>query len=77
MGSSYEGTAGPVIPSGLVPLSATPGDYGYWPIAHDWVATVGANFYIDQNVVLKLDYQWFDTNADFRRVDFGLGLSFD
>jgi len=77
MGSSYQGTAGPSIPPGLVPLSATPGEYGYWPIGHDWVATGGANLYIDHNVVIKIDYQWFDTNSAFRRIDLGLGLSFD
>jgi len=77
MGSRYQGTEGPAIPPGLVPLSSAPGDYGYWPIGRDWVATAGANLYIDRNVVLKIDYQWFDINNDFRRVDLGLGLSFD
>jgi len=77
MGSSYQGTHGPVVPPGLVPLSPAPGDYGYWPIGRDWVGTVGANLYIDRNVVVKVDYQWFDLNSDFRRIDLGLGLSFD
>ena len=76
MGSRYAGTAGPVVPSGLVPLSATPGDYGYWPRNQDRVWTVGANFYTTPHVVFKVDYQWFDLNGDFSRFDLGLGLNF-
>ncbi len=76
MGSRYEGTAGPVVPTGLVPISANPGDYGYWPINHDRVWTVGANFYTTPHVVFKADYQWFDLNSDFSRFDLGLGLNF-
>ena len=76
MGSRYAGTAGPAVPSGLVPLSATPGDYGYWPRNQDRVWTVGANFYTTPHVVFKLDYQWFDLNSDFSRFDLGLGLNF-
>jgi hypothetical protein len=76
MGSKYSGTAGPVIPAGLVPLSATPGDYGYWPQNRDRVWTVGANLYATPHVVLKADYQWFRLNSDFNRLDLGLGLNF-
>jgi hypothetical protein len=76
MGSRYEGTSGPVIPTGLVPLSANPGDYGYWPINRDRVWTVGANFYTTPHVVFKVDYQWFELNSDFSRFDLGLGLAF-
>jgi Phosphate-selective porin O and P len=76
MGSRYEGTSGPEIPSGLVPLSAAPGDYGYWPQNQDRVWTVGANFYVTPHVVLKADYQWFDLNDSFDRFDLGLGLNF-
>ncbi len=76
MGSGYEGTAGPVVPIGLVPISATPGNYGYWPINHDRVWTVGANFYTTPHVVFKADYQWFELNSDFSRFDLGLGLAF-
>jgi hypothetical protein len=76
MGSRYAGTAGPVIPSGAVPLSGTPGDYGYWPRNQDRVWTVGANFYTTPHVVFKADYQWFDLNNDFNRFDLGLGLNF-
>jgi hypothetical protein len=76
MGSSYQGTPGPVIPPGEVPLSATPGDYGLWPQNHDRVWTVGANFYIGPHLVVKADYQWFQENVNFKRFDLGLGLAF-
>ena len=76
MGSRYEGTPGPVVPSGLVPVSANPGDYGYWPINRDRLWTVGANFYTTPHVVFKADYQWFELNKDFTRLDLGLGLAF-
>ncbi len=75
LGSSYAGAA-PAIPAGSVPLSATPGDYGLWPKGQDRVWTLGANFYVTPNVVLKLDYQTFDVNRDFTRFDLGLGLAF-
>jgi hypothetical protein len=76
MGASYEGTPGPVIPPGEVPLSAAPGDYGLWPQNHDRVWTAGANFYLGPHVVLKGDYQWFEVNSGFNRFDLGLGVSF-
>ncbi|HEX4387709.1 MAG TPA: porin [Steroidobacteraceae bacterium] len=76
MGSSYDGTSGPVIPVGLVPLSPTPGDYGLWPQNHDRVWTTGVNFYLNPHVVIKGDYQWFDVNTNFNRFDLGLGVSF-
>ena len=76
LGSRYEGTPGPIVPAGLVPLSASPGDYGYWPVARDRVLTVGANFYVTPHVVFKADYQWFDLNSDFTRFDLGIGLAF-
>jgi len=76
MGSRYEGTSGPVVPTGLVPISGNPGDYGYWPINQDRVWTVGANFYTSPHLVFKADYQWFHYNSDFSRFDLGLGLAF-
>jgi len=76
LGAGYAGTAGPVVSTGLVPLSANPGDYGYWPVNHDRVWTVGANFYTTAHVVWKIDYQWFEWNPDFSRLDLGLGLAF-
>jgi len=76
LGASWAGSSGPDIPTGLVPMSATPGDFGYWPKYQDRVWTVGANFYITPHVVLKADYQWFDENSNFKRYDLGLGLAF-
>jgi len=76
LGASYAGTSGPVLPTGLVPLSPTPGDYGYWPQNHDRVWTGGVNFYVTPHVVLKADYQHFEVNHDFTRIDLGLGLNF-
>jgi Phosphate-selective porin O and P len=76
MGASYDGTTGPVIPPGQVPLSANPGDYGLWPLNHDRVWTVGANFYIGPHLVLKTDYQWYQENVNFKRFDLGLGVAF-
>jgi hypothetical protein len=76
MGSSYEGTAGPAIPAGQVPVSDAPGDTILWPQNNDQVVTVGANFYITPQVVLKGDYQWFANNTNFDRLDLGLGLAF-
>ena len=65
MGSSYEGTTGPVIPAGEP-----------WPQNHDRVWTAGVNFYLGPHVVLKGDYQWFQVNPGFNRFDLGLGVSF-
>jgi Phosphate-selective porin O and P len=76
MGARYEGTPGPALPAGPVPLSDSPGDYGSWPSFRDRVFTVGANFYVTPHVVFKLDYQWFDMNSDFTRLDLGLGVAF-
>jgi hypothetical protein len=75
MGSQYSGTT-PQIPQGTVPLSASPGDFGSWPQNRDRVWTVGANFYVTPHVVFKADYQWFDQNRAFDRLDLGLGLNF-
>ena len=76
MGAKYQGTPGPVVPTAQVPVSSTPGDYGFWPKNHDHVFTAGANFYLNPHVVVKADYQNFATNSDFSRVDLGLGVSF-
>jgi hypothetical protein len=72
MGAAYEGlvaaTAG--VPSGLA------GNGQPWPRPYDRVWTAGANLWVTPHVVLKADYQHFAVNADFTRVDLGLGLSF-
>ena len=76
MGASYEGTPGPMIPTGSIPLTGAPGDYGLWPRNQDRVWTVGANLYASPRIVLKLDYQHFMINSGFTRFDVGLGLNF-
>jgi uncharacterized protein YoxC len=75
MGSKFSGTE-PQIPQGAVPLSDAPGDFGRWPANRDRVWTTGVNFYVTPHVVLKADYQWFDINKAFNRLDLGLGLNF-
>ena len=75
MGSKYSG-ASPRIPSGTVPLTDSPGDFGTWPSNRDRVWTTGVNFYVTPHVVFKADYQWFDLNKAFNRLDLGLGLNF-
>ncbi len=75
LGSQYSGTV-PMIPTGSVPLSDSPGDFGLWPQNHDRVWTTGVNFYVTPHVVFKADYQWFDVNKAFNRFDLGLGLNF-
>jgi hypothetical protein len=75
MGSAYSGTV-PQIPTGTVPLTDSPGDFGRWPSNRDRVFTTGANFYVTPHVVFKADYQWFDMNKAFNRLDLGLGLNF-
>ena len=40
------------------------------------VTTVGANFHLSENVVIKGDYQVFSANSDSNRVGLGLGWSF-
>jgi hypothetical protein len=75
MGSKFAG-AEPQIPQGTVPLTDTPGDFGRWPSNRDRVWTTGVNFYVTPHVVFKADYQWFDLNKAFNRLDLGLGLNF-
>jgi opacity protein-like surface antigen len=58
---------------GLAPGFASPSG---WPLLADTVYTIGANFYLNPNVVFKVDYQRFKQNRDFSRVDLGLGVSF-
>lgn len=75
MGSQYSGTV-PMIPTGTVPLTDAPGDFGLWPQSRDRVFTTGVNFYVTPHIVFKADYQWFDMNKAFNRLDLGLGLNF-
>ncbi|HZV92771.1 MAG TPA: porin [Caldimonas sp.] len=78
MGAGYEGIAPgfPTTPTGPVPSSTSPTTFDYFAVPRDHVATLGANFYLNPNVVLKFDFQKFRTNTDFTRVDLGLGLQF-
>ena len=57
--------------------------YGAFPVglgraadAYERVSTVGANFHVSQNVVVKADYQVFSVNSANNRVNLGLGWSF-
>jgi hypothetical protein len=61
-------------PSGPVVLDD--GSTGSWPKQADTVYTVGANYYLNANVVFKADYQEFHENKDFNRFDLGLGVAF-
>ena len=72
MGASYAGLAPgfTATPTGLA------SDGKPWPQPHDRVWTLGANYYLNPNVVVKADYQRFSTNTDLTRVDLGLGLAF-
>ena len=72
MGAGYEGIAPGFspVPGGLA------SDGRPWPQPHDRVWTYGANFYLNPHVVLKADYQSYQTNSDFTRFDLGLGLNF-
>ena len=72
MGASYAGIA-----PGFTPVPAGLASDGKpWPTPRDHVWTLGTNFYLNPNVVLKADYQRFRTNTDLTRVDLGLGVSF-
>lgn len=46
------------------------------PLNKDSIKTVGLNFYIDPQVVVKLDYQKFDKNSDSDRINLGIGYQF-
>ncbi len=72
IGQSFEGIpAGtPIYPTGLTSTGAR------WPQPYDGVWTTGANFYVTPHVVLKADWQHFQNNTDFSRVDLGMGLDF-
>lgn len=72
MGASFNG-----VPTGFTTVPVGPASDGRpWPQPNDRVWTVGANFYVNPHVVLKIDYQTFDVNKDLTRFDLGLGLAF-
>ena len=78
MGAKYEGIAPgfPSTPTGQLSNAMSPTTFDYFPVPRDNVVTLGTNFYLNPNVVLKVDFQKFRTNTDFTRVDLGLGLQF-
>ena len=43
---------------------------------YEQVTTIGANFHLSQNVVIKGDYQVFSVNSNNNRLNLGLGWSF-
>ena len=43
---------------------------------YERIVTVGANFHVSPNVVVKTDYQVFAVNKDYNRFNVGLGWSF-
>jgi hypothetical protein len=59
-----------------VPNPSAPTTLEYFAQPRDTVTTLGANFYLNPNVVFKVDYQRFRLNTNFSRVDLGLGLQF-
>ena len=56
--------------------AAFPAGLGRAADAYERVTTVGANFHVSQNVVVKADYQVFSLNNANNRVNVGLGWSF-
>ena len=78
MGASYEGIAPgfSAYPTGPVPNPSSPTTFSTFAIPHDTVGTVGLNYYLNPNVVFKVDYQKFRVNTDFSRFDLGMGLQF-
>ncbi|WP_043422003.1 hypothetical protein [Cupriavidus basilensis] len=73
MGAKYEGIAPGFSATPTQPVTATG---AVFPKPYDIVWTAGLNFYLNPNVVFKIDYQRFRINRDFTRIDLGLGVYF-
>lgn len=73
MGAKYEGIAPGFSATPSQAVSASGATFAK---PYDIVMTAGLNFYLNPNVVLKVDYQRFRINRDFSRVDVGLGVYF-
>jgi hypothetical protein len=76
MGAKYEGIAPGFSPVPEGPLPIAPGQFGIWPRPWDTVYTAGLNYYLTPNIVFKADYQKFQVNTGFTRIDLGMGLDF-
>ena len=50
--------------------------YAINPLNNEQVTTIGLNFYVHPQVVLKVDVQDYDTDDTKDRFDFGIGWMF-
>ena len=46
------------------------------PLPTQKVTTLGANFYVTPNIVLKTDYQWFSNDNTANRFELGVGFNY-
>jgi len=46
------------------------------PLPTQKVTTLGANFYVTPNIVLKTDYQWFQSDSNANRFQLGVGFNY-
>ncbi len=78
LGARYDGIAPgyAATPTAPVPNPSAPTTLEYFAQPRDTVTTLGANFYLNPNVVFKIDFQRFKVNTDFTRLDLGMGLQF-
>ncbi|MDE2370935.1 MAG: porin [Burkholderiales bacterium] len=77
LSAAYDGLAPGFGSRPTAPLPTADGGTAYYPYAQDRVATMGAHLYLTQGIVFKVDYQYFRTNTNFSRLDFGLGVAFN
>jgi len=57
-------------------FAAFPAGLGRAADPYERVSTVGANFHLSPNVVVKGDYQTFAVNKNNNRLNIGLGWAF-
>ncbi len=65
MASQYSSGVSPAAPAQAV-----------WPAFADTVYTEGLNYYLNPQVVFKVDVQQYKNNRSFNRIDTGMGLAF-